>query len=48
MKPVSFYDTILAERIKSIGILMVDKGNLYNYKYFSNGTATTISETIRS
>ena len=48
MKPVSFYDTILAERIKSIGILMVDKGNLYNYKYFSNGSATTISETSRT
>lgn len=48
MKPLSFYDTILAERIQNIGILMVDKSNLYNYKYFSNGSATTISETTHS
>ena len=45
MRPLSFYDTLLASRISNIGILIVNQENLYNYKYFSTGNATTISET---
>ena len=45
MRPISFYDALLANRISNIGILNVNRDNLYNYKYFSNGSSTTISET---